>query len=456
MRQGAAFLILVAAVVVSACATKTVPTPVVVAPTYPDFIKPPVPPALAGTMAAAAFERAWRFLQSNDLKSADREAGAALQASPGFFPADATSGYIALARKDPKAALAHFDRTLEKQTGYVSALVGRGRALQSLERDDEAIAAYEAAVALDPSLTDLPRQVDVLRFRGTEREIARARLAARGNRVAEAREAYRRAIVASPDSAFLYRELAQLERQAGEPEAAIAQLRKAVELEPSDAASLGQIGEILEARGDVDGALSAYAEALTLEPNERLAARREDLLARVELSRLPEEYRTIDTTEQITRAQLAALIAIRLADRLESFPRSEPGVLTDIRGSWAERWIMAVARAGIMEPFANHTFQPRAVVRRADLAPIASRLVVRLSEPQQARSWQAARTTFTDLSPGHLAYPAASTAVASGVMRPSADGAFRPNEAVSGTEAIAVVDGIQRLFGVRKPAVRAR
>lgn len=456
MRQGAAFLILVAAVVVSACATKTVPTPVVVAPTYPDFIKPPVPPALAGTMAAAAFERAWRFLQSNDLKSADREAGAALQASPGFFPADATSGYIALARKDPKAALAHFDRTLEKQTGYVSALVGRGRALQSLERDDEAIAAYEAAVALDPSLTDLPRQVDVLRFRGTEREIARARLAARGNRVAEAREAYRRAIVASPDSAFLYRELAQLERQAGEPEAAIAQLRKAVELEPSDAASLGQIGEILEARGDVDGALSAYAEALTLEPNERLAARREDLLARVELSRLPEEYRTIDTTEQITRAQLAALIAIRLADRLESFPRSEPGVLTDIRGSWAERWIMAVARAGIMEPFANHTFQPRAVVRRADLAPIASRLVVRLSEPQQARSWQAARTTFTDLSPGHLAYPAASTAVASGVMRPSADGAFRPNEAVSGTEAIAVVDGIQRLSGVRKPAVRAR
>jgi tetratricopeptide (TPR) repeat protein len=439
----------------SACAPKTIPAPVVTSPKYPDFMRPPVPPTLAGTQAAAAYDRAWRFLQAGDLKTADREAAAALQASPGFYPAETASGYIALARQEPKAALDHFDRALERQAGYVSALVGRGRSLQALDRDEEAVAAYEAALVLDPSLTDLPRQIDVLRFRGAEREIAAARQAARGNNVAEARRIYARAIAGSPDSAFLYRELAALERQAGDADASLEHFRKAIELDAFDAASLGQVGEILEERGDLDGALKAYADALALEPNERLTARREALSARIELSRLPEEYRTLDVAPQVTRAQLAALIGIRLAAEIERFPRTEPGVITDIRGNWAERWIVAVARAGVMEPFANHTFQPRSLVRRVDVAPIVGQLLVRLS-PQQARTWQAEKTSFTDLFPSHLAYPAASTAVASGIMSRTADGAFQPSLPVTGADAIAMVERIQRLANAAVPTVRAR
>jgi len=103
----------------------------------------------------------------------------------------------------------------------------------------------------------------------------------------------------------------------------------------------------------------------------------------------------------------------RVLEREQALPPAEPGVITDLRGSWAERWIMAVARAGVMEAFANHTFQPRAIVRRVDLAPIAGRLILGLSTPQQAKSWQSAQTPFTDLFPGHLAYTAASTSTSS-------------------------------------------
>ena len=448
MRQRALVLLLgVVAAVIAACAPKVVPVPVITTPAYPEYILPPVPPALAGSRAAAAHDRAWRYLQTGDLKSAERETAVALQAAPGFYPADALSGYIELARKDPKSALAHFDKALERQNGYLSALVGRGRALQMLERDDEAIAAYEAALAIDNSLSDLPRQIDVLRFRLAERQIAHARQAARSSNLAEARIAYQRAIATSPDSAFLYRELAALEQKAGENEAALGHYRKALELDPADASSLGQVGELLEAGGDLEGALKAYADALAIEPNERWSQRRDAINARMELARLPEEYRAIDTAPQVTRAQLAALLGIRLARQLEAFPRTEPGVITDIRGNWAERWIMLVARAGVMEPFANHTFQPRAIVRRADLAPIAGRLIVRMAPAQDVKAWQSARTPFTDLAQGHLAYPTASTAVASGVMTKTADGAFQPSQPVTGADAIAMVERLQRLSG---------
>ena len=49
--------------------------------------------------------------------------------------------------------------------------------------------------------------------------------------------------------------------------------------------------------------------------------------------------------------------------------------MTDTRGYWAEPWITQVARAGVIEPFPNHTFQPRTLLRRADLATAVSRLV---------------------------------------------------------------------------------
>src|SRR5205807_2466419 len=132
----------------------------------------------------------------------------------------------------------------------------------------EAVAAFEAALAVDPSLTDLRRQVEVLRFRGLERDLAAAREAARTGRSEEATRAYEAAVARSPDSAFLYRELAAVERQAGAIDQALSHFRKSVELDPGDASSLAQIGELLELRGDVEGALAAYTGSLALESSE--------------------------------------------------------------------------------------------------------------------------------------------------------------------------------------------
>jgi len=433
--------------VLEACAARTISVPMVTTPKYPEFVAPAIPPALVASAAVAHQDLAWRFLQSGDLRNADRETAVALQGPPDFYPAETTSGWIAIAKKDPKSALTHFDRALERQVNYVSALIGKAQALVALERDVDAAASLEAALAADPAMTDLRRQIDVLRFRGAEKDIATARQAARGNRIDEARAAYQHAIANSPDSAFLYRELAALERQAQEVDAALEHYRKAIALDPSDASSMAQIGELLESRGELEAALKSYEDALAIEPAPALSGRRDALRSRIELARMPDQYRAIDGAPQITRAQLAALIGIRLAPWLPAMPAADAGVITDIRGTWAETWIMAVTRAAVMEPYANHTFQPEAIVRRVDLAPIASRLIVRLAPSEQARQFQASRIAFSDLQSGHLAYPAASTAVAAGVMVAASDGAFQPSLPTTGSEAIAMVVRLQRLAG---------
>jgi hypothetical protein len=112
---------------------------------------------------------------------------------------------------------------------------------------------------------------------------------------------------------------------------------------------------------------------------------------------------------------------------------------------------MSVARAGVMDPFANHAFQPRTVVRRTELAQALARLLARVAaqNPARARSWESARVRFSDLSPSHLAYPAASLAVAAGVLKTSGENSFQPSRAVTGAEAIDAVSKIEALAGSR-------
>lgn len=438
---------------ISACASKVVPAPVVTAPKFPDFMRPAVPPAMADSPAAGFASRGWAFLQAGDLRTAEHEFATALKTQPAFYPAETSLGYVELARKDAKAALPHFDHALELNARHddVAAYMGKATALLSLNRESEALAAFEAALAADPSQTELARRIEVLKFRTVEQGLARARDAARGGRLDEAAQAYLAAIASSPDSAFLYRELAGVERQKGDAAAALEHFQKAAALDPGDAKTLAQIGELLEAGGDLEGAAKAYADAAAIEPSADLDARLDNLRARSALARLPAEYRAIDQTAQITRGELAALIGIRLGSILQSGRRGDAALITDVRTHWAATWIMAVARAGIMEPFANHAFQPRTIVHRTDLAQATARLLARVAaqNPARAKTWESARLKFADLSPSHLAYPAASVAVAAGVLKTSAENAFQPSKVVTGAEAIEAIDKIRALAGMR-------
>jgi len=175
---------------------------------------------------------------------------------------------------------------------------------------------------------------------------------------------------------------------------------------------------------------------------------------RLEVARLPAEYRAIDESPQVTRGDVAALIGVRLAGIIQAGRRRDAVVITDVQTHWASTWIIAVARAGIMDPFDNHTFQPRATVRRSDLALAVSRLLARIAaqDPGRARAWSAARLKFGDLAPSHLAYPAASAAVASRVMSTTGDNMFQPARIVTGAEAVDAITRVGSLAGDAAPA----
>jgi tetratricopeptide (TPR) repeat protein len=430
-------------VAVSACAPKAPPV-LAGGPKHPDFIFPAAP---EGTAAAqvARLDRGWQYLQADDFRNAEREFAAALKQQPSFHPAETAMGWTEMARSNEKDALARFDRALQSDASYVPALIGRGRTLLELDRDADALASLEAALAKDPSLTDVKSRIDVLKFRATQDMLGRAKAAADARRYDEAAAIYRQAIAASPDSGFLYRDLAAVEQRAGQQASALEHYRRALELDSNDARSHAGIGAILDSQGDVLGAIAAYEKARAIDAGEVPESVMVRLRAAAALAKQPPEYRAIPEHATITRADLAALIAVRL-DALLAQAKPRQVIITDIRGNWAQNWIAPVVRAGVMDTLPNYEFEPNRQVRRAELATTVSRLLALIGalKPQLAAKWQAARLNINDVGSTHLSYPAVSAAVASGVMS-LANGNFDLLRSVSGPEILDIIGRLEAL-----------
>lgn len=459
MRNGCRLLAAVAVALALAAGCARTPPPVTPGPDrFPDFTFPSVPPVLekAAPSLAPPHQAAWRALQGGDVSAAERGFAGVLKRRADFYPSETGLGYVELARGRDANALPHFDRALGRAPQYVPALLGRGQTLLRSDRVAEALATFEAALAVDPSLADVRTRVETLRLRAFEASLADARRAEQGGDLARAHDLLQKALRASPASGFLLRDLARIDRQRGRADEALTHLDEAIAIDPSDGSAYLALADLHEARSAWDAALAALEKARDLDAAPGSDKRLESLRNRAAVARLPDEYRAIDATERLTRGELAALIGVRLDRLLREVPAGPAVLATDVRGHWAQPWILAVTRARIMEVFENHTFQPRGIVRRGDLARAVSGALALIARrnPTAARAWKGARRTFADLGPENLYYPPASLAVAAGILEPTDSGMFQAGRVVTGAEAIEAVARLEQLAARTPPRPR--
>lgn len=432
-----------AGLLVGACAARV---PVVVTPAYPEYPLPVVPAALEGTRAASAHRDAWMFLQAGQVDVAEQRFTRILRDAPSFHPSATALGFTALARSDAAGALARFDEVLSRVPAYAPARIGRAEVLLNAGRVTEAIADFTAALAADPNLTDLRERVAGLEASALTEQVAAAREAARTGRGADAEAAYERLIAASPNSAFLYVELAGVERRRGDIASALARLDRAVVLDPNGLDAWLLMSELYLEAGDLDRAEQALFRAEAVAPGPDVARRRAEVVARRRAAGLPAEYAAVETVAAISRGQLAALLGVRFESLLAARAGDGTAIITDARGHWAYDWMIAVARAGIMPADVNYRFRPQQVVSRAEFARILVRML-RAAEVEPTAP--AARPRFSDLAPGHLDYPAASEVVAAGLLTRLDRNTFQPGLLVAGREATAALSRLDGATGRR-------
>ena len=428
----------------SGCAARA---PVVATPAYPDYPLPVVPAALEGTPAAAEHRDAWAFLQAGQIQAAGQRFAAILRNMPSFHPSMAGLGFVALARDDTVGAIAQFDGALGRVSDYVPARLGRAEALLLEGRLAEAIDDFDAALEADPGLTGVRQRIAGLEATALTRQVTAAREAAAAGRDDEAKAAYERLIAASPESAFLYLELAEVERRADGAASALARLDRALALDPDALDGWVLMADLYLAGGDLDRAEQALLRADAIAPGGGVERRLAELDARRQAAALPREYAAIETADAISRGQLAALLGVQFELLLGGLAGGGTAIITDARDHWAYGWMIDVAQAGIMPADVNYRFLPDRVVSRAELARILVRMLRGAGvEPVSP----AALPRFSDLDPGHLDYPAASEVVAAGLLPPASGNAFQPGLPVTGDEALAALSRLGRATGTNR------
>ena len=212
---------------------------------------------------------------------------------------------------------------------------GAGRRCSALGERDAALPSFEAALAADPSSTALRGRVDVLRFRGVQHDIdARAQGGGRPAGSTRRSAAYLAAIAASPESPFLYRELAASSgRRATWRRARARRRRRSSSIRPTPRASCS-IGEIHEAQRRLrEGGRGLRRGGWRSSRARRVDARIDELRERAAFAAMPAEYRAIETVAAPSRAPSSRRCsASGSTTSCDARRAATPVVMTDMRG----------------------------------------------------------------------------------------------------------------------------
>jgi hypothetical protein len=242
--------------------------------------------------------------------------------------------------------------------------------------------------------------------------VQNARLAEHENRFAEAELFYRRALLLAPGEAALHVQLAEVLRSAGKIAEAENELRVQQQLKGSR------------------GALVASDNDLTVNGLEDLGRWGNQI----------ERFREIRASKAITREQSAALFAGYFPQLTEFRHSSE--IMNDIQDSWAESSIQLVVGAGILDPAANHTFQPRRTLTRGEFAVAVARLSRLLGAPPATTP----PTTPLDVVPGSTLDRELQPTLAYGLLPLDKAGNFGIGVPVPGEEAVNTAEKLLQLI----------
>ena len=431
---GRVFLLLVLAGGVVACARPPAPR----IPEGEDYVFPTAEPRELTPEEGRRLQKAWNAILAGEAVEAARDLSKVLARKPRLVPMATGLAYARLRSGRFAEAEQGFVGALERRPEYLPALVGAGSAAFRRGGLVEALGYLRRAQAVAPDDPRVRRRLGELKLQVTERRVATAQRALEEGDSARAIEEYRGALEVAPEVAGLRLELARLLVDAGDAPGAAAVLEADTR---EDRQVMLRLGEILSGLQEYPRALAVYGKLLARDPQDPDALRRSgEAHDAYELLKMPEEYRRIAGAPRITRADLAALVAVEVT-ALSRVRDREPKVAVDISGSWAREHIAAVLALDILDVYPNHTFQPAATVRRGDLARAVGRVLDLLAWPASAGP------APNDMASTHLYYDRVVRAVGAGLLDLTPNGAFEPWRPVSGREALDAVEALARLVG---------
>ncbi len=417
-------------------------------PPPPNLYLENLPQSLTGSMALEEriqTQDAWNYIRDGRLDKAQK---ALVQLGPESPLYAIGLGYLALAQDDYPAADGFFSQAVEKYPNSTLARLGLVQLFQKTGETEKCFNELREVLKLDPRNEWARDNYETLKKQKTEEAVNEAKSAAAAGNVQKAAEAYLRALHYSPESPDVHLALAGIYRKENKPSSALVHLKAAAAADPKNLGVLADYAEALEETQQYDRSLEVYEKILEIDPgNAKAKERVEAIKNRLGIFELPSKYNDIAASPAIGREDLAALLAVKLRSDLGEAPEKPP-IIVDISASWASKFILKVTSLGLIDVYANHTFQPRRLVTRAELAQALDRLVSYLDERGHRffRLIPPEQIQISDVTPENAYYRPISDVLSYQIMELFPDRTFRPDQTVSGAEASQAISALLALL----------
>lgn len=414
-------------------------------------MEPPPPPSLyiespAPAMSAMlslddriAVEDAWNNLKQGKTAKAEKILTKLGSANPFYY---AGLGYAALLLENLPLAEQNFEQAVRERQDMALAHLGLGQVYQKAGKEEQAYNEYLEVLKRDAENAWASKESEAIRTKMT------AELLKEGNAYADAgnkekgKESYLKALHYSPKSQEAHLALARLYREETSYQNALFHLRTANANDPKNKTILRDYADTLTLAEQFPRSLDIYERLLELDPQNKQVKDRIDLLKnKLGIVELPSQYNNIGASEAVTKEDLAALIGVKLRDVLgETSPK--PPVIVDITTSWAARFILKTTALEIMDVYSNHTFQPKKIMTRAEIAETLVRLIsfLRKNGCKIVEQIPIDRIQILDVSQEHFSFQAIAQVLSCQLMTLAPDRTFRPELGLSGREAIKTLD----------------
>lgn len=420
--------------VLGACATYQ--------PAPPAFYIDNLPQAIVTELSLderIVIEEAWRNLkQGNGIKA--RKSLMRLDEKSPFYYVGMGYAYFML---NDIALAEDFFKAAQRYSPKMTIIhLGLGQIYHKTGRDDLAFAEFREIIKSEPDHIWVKAQYENIKSQKTQESLDAGKANLDAGNIESGKEAFLRALYYSPESPEAHLALVDIFLQEDNLENALVHLEAASENDPENIDILEKYGNVLFLANENKRGLEVYEKLLEEQPeNQEYQQKIEILKNRLGIFELPSQYNAIMTSDAVSKEDMAALLAVKFKDVLEESTKKPP-IIIDIATSWADEFILQMTSLGLLDIYPNHTFRPKKIITRAEMAEILLRLVNHLRDRGYRFIQQIPpeNIQISDVSADNYYYQPIIQIVSYDIMSLSLDMTFNPDLPVSGPDTIKLLD----------------
>lgn len=390
-------------------------------------------------------EEAWSNLKQGKGKKAEKIFSKLSTESPFYFVG---LGYASFLLNNLPESEMFFKKAIKSYPEMSLVHAGLAQVYQQTGRDDLALVELREIIKIEPDNPWAKQAYETVQHKKTSEALNEAEAYLAQGNTANSKESYLKALYYSPRSTKAHLALADIYRKENDLKSALVHLKAADQNEPNNKKILKLYGEILFEADRYPRSLEIYEKLLDLEPeNKETKNRVETIKNRLGIFELPSQYDAIPKSEAISKEETAALLGVKFKDFFED-SSTKPPIIIDIGTSWASKFILKTTTLGILDVYPNHTFQPKKIVTRAEMAETLYRLINYLKRKgiKFIQQIPPDKIQISDVSPQNYYYQPILQIVSYDLMTLSADQAFNPDLPISGQKSIRLLDIVLTLI----------